>query len=202
MPHKLWAKRPLLGLLLGLPMCSLGLSNQGGGDNNVAINAAPLVARSTLGAGMPTVLATATIDGSELVFLDESLTVIKRVLVKGRDAKSPSRIGAIQTASTRNSFLVTLRDAPEMWEVRYDRTAPEIALGMVHDFQYREGDFVPGYLNPQRIALPSPALALTLCPSGDEVLTTHASGAAPDGVRVQLVRLDARRAEPQATCPP
>lgn len=85
---------------------------------------------------------------------------------------------------------------PELWEISYNPKAPEIALGLVHDFQYHEGSFVPGYLNPQRSTLPSPVTDFLLSESGNEVLTAHAEsdllhpGAS---ARMQVTHLDVRR---------
>lgn len=52
--------------------------------------------------------------------------------------------------ANRQSFVVTSGALGEVWEISYNPHTPEIATGKVHDFQYREGAFVPGYLHPQR----------------------------------------------------
>lgn len=92
------------------------------------------------------------------------------------DASGEPASGALPVAAiaTRTSFVVALTGVAEVWEVSYDPHAPEIGLGLVHDFQYREGHFVPGYLNPKRTVLACPAQAMAVSPSGDEVLTLHA----------------------------
>jgi hypothetical protein len=64
-----------------------------------------------------------------------------------------SRVSAVYDASPRQSFVAALKDVKEVWEVSYNPKAPEIPAGMIHDFRYREGAFIPGFLNPQRSQL-------------------------------------------------
>lgn len=194
-----WFARGVLPL--ALPMAGLCLAEGGVEPKDSTTQVSSLSAASLKSTAMPAVMAMASLDGTELVFSSDSLTVIKRLKVVGRSSKIPSRVGDIRTLSHRNSFLVVLRDAPEIWEVSFDPRAPEIPMGMVHDFRYGEGDFVPGYLNPRRIDLPSPALAITMCPSGHEVLTSHAERAASLGMQFRLVHLDVRRSTAESTCP-
>jgi hypothetical protein len=49
--------------------------------------------------------------------------------------------------------MVVLNDFGEVWELSYNPAAAEIPVGLIHDFQYREGAFVPGFLNPIRTEL-------------------------------------------------
>lgn len=65
----------------------------------------------------------------------------------GRAAQAPD--GAWLFAN-RESFVLYSAGLGEVWEISYNPSAPEIALGKIHDFQYREGAFAPGYLHPQR----------------------------------------------------
>ena len=114
------------------------------------------------------------------------------------DASGERASGALPvlTIAPRTSFVVALTGVAELWEVSYDPHAPEIGLGLVHDFQYREGHFVPGYLNPKRTVLACPALAMAVSPSGDEVLTLHACApkAMPHAAAMfQVTHLDVRK---------
>ena len=59
--------------------------------------------------------------------------------------------------SNRESFVVLISAINEVWELSYNPRTPDIPSGKIHDFQYREGAFIPGYLNPQRGRLTPPA---------------------------------------------
>lgn len=143
-------------------------------------------------------LAVATNTPGTLTILNESLHVLKTIPVIDKAGHITSGLLSIQTAESRDSFITLLADTPELWEVSYNPKAPEIGLGMVHDFQYREGHFVPGYLNPQRSALPSLAQDFVLLDSGHEVLTVHgqkSAMSASGSVRMYVMHLDVRKTE-------
>lgn len=57
----------------------------------------------------------------------------------------------------RESFVVLISGINEVWELSYNPRTPDIPSGKIHDFQYREGAFISGYLNPQRGRLTHPA---------------------------------------------
>jgi hypothetical protein len=65
-------------------------------------------------------------------------------------ATRSSRVSAVYDASPRKSFVAALKDVPEVWEISYDPNAETVAEGMVHDFQYKEGSFKPGFFYPRR----------------------------------------------------
>ena len=88
-----------------------------------------------------------------LVLLDGELNLLKSIPATDRDGKTSSRVSAVYDASPRQSFVAALKDVPELWEVSYSRAAEDIPVGKIHDFQYREGAFVPAYLNPRRTQL-------------------------------------------------
>lgn len=166
------------------------------------------VALSATGGGFPSVLAVATTEPNTLALLDENLQVLKVMNITDKTGQTSSPIAMLRTAPKRHSFVASLRDVPELWELSYNPKAPDIAMGMVHDFQYREGSFVPGYLNPQRIALPTPALDFYLTNEGHEVLTAHRDvDANPDTKRVavranlQVTDLDVRQKVAQFSLP-
>lgn len=123
-----------------------------------------------------------------LVVMDARLSVLKVLPLMDKNGKTASRVAAIHDAPTRKSFIVALRDVPEVWEVSYDPTAEDIAVGMVHDFQYKEGAFIPGYLNPRRTYLSEPLLGFSFSPNFSELIGTIGQ----TGKRV-LVNLDVRR---------
>jgi hypothetical protein len=133
-------------------------------------------------------IARATEQPGTLVLMDAQMKVLKVHTVKDKNGKIASRVAAVYDAPTRKSFVVALKDVPEVWEVSYDPTAEDIAVGMVHDFQYKEGAFIPGYLNPRRSYLPQPVAELVFTPDYSEFVATV--GATGKRVRVNL---DVRR---------
>ena len=72
-----------------------------------------------------------------LVLLDADLQLLK-VLDIG-DGTQTSRVSAVYDAAPRRSFVAALKDMPELWEISYDPNAEEIPVGLIHDFQFREG---------------------------------------------------------------
>ncbi len=88
-----------------------------------------------------------------LVILDADLNFKKLLPVKDKDGKVSSRVSAVYDASPRQSFVAALKDVKEVWEVSYNPKADDIPAGMIHDFKYKEGAFVPGFLNPVRTQL-------------------------------------------------
>jgi len=133
-------------------------------------------------------IARATEQPGTLVLMDAELNVLKVHTVMDKNGKNASRVAAVHDAAPRKSFVVALKDVPEVWEVSYDPTSEDIAVGMVHDFQYKEGAFIRGYLNPRRSYLPQPVAELVFTPDYSEFVATV--GATGKRVRVNL---DVRR---------
>ncbi len=67
----------------------------------------------------------------------EDLSVAKVIDVKSKKGK-PSRVSAVYQAPPRESFVLALKDVPEIWEVFYGANPPQSGLG--HDFRI-EGQF-------------------------------------------------------------
>ena len=88
-----------------------------------------------------------------LVLLDGDLNLLKSIEVTDRDGKQSSRVSAVYEATPRQSFVAALKDVPEVWEISYTRAVEDIPVGFIHDFKQREGEFIPGYLNPRRTHL-------------------------------------------------
>ncbi|MFN0315645.1 MAG: cytochrome D1 domain-containing protein [Burkholderiales bacterium] len=123
-----------------------------------------------------------------LVILDAGdLSVVALVPVLDKNGKS-SRVSAVYDAAPRKSFVVALKDIPELWEVSYDPRAEPVYEGLVHDYQFKEGIATPGQFHPRRTIL-------------DQVLDdfffdkscAFVIGAAREGGRGQVVNLDVRR---------
>jgi len=122
-----------------------------------------------------------------VVVLDEDLNLVKLLPAVARDGKS-SRVSAVYDAAPRRSFVVALKDVPELWEVSYDPKAPDLAAGLVHDFRSREGAFVPGFLNPRRTPLDETLDDFFFTPDYAQVI-----GASREAGKGQVVHLDVRR---------
>ncbi len=120
-----------------------------------------------------------------IVLLDAELKLLK--VIAATDGKQSSRVSAIYDAAPRKSFVAALKDIPQVWEISYDPKAVDIPVGLVHDYQYKEGAFIPGYLNPRRTEL-----ATVL----DDFFFTQdyrvLMGASREG-KGQVVNLDVRR---------
>ncbi|MBS1190072.1 MAG: Cytochrome d1, heme region [Rhodocyclaceae bacterium] len=123
-----------------------------------------------------------------LVILDADLKVAKILPVTDKDRTTTSRVSAVYDAGPRKSFVAALKDVKEVWEISYDPKAAEVPVGVIHDFKYREGAFIPGFLNPQRTALDDYLDDFFFTQGYDEVM-----GASREGGKGQVVNLDARR---------
>jgi DNA-binding beta-propeller fold protein YncE len=123
-----------------------------------------------------------------LVILDADLNLVKVLPVADKEGKRTSRVSAVYDAGPRRSFVAALKDVKELWEVSYDPKAPEIPAGVIHDFQYREGAFIPGFLNPRRTILDDYLDDFFFTPDYNEVM-----GASREGKQGQVVHLDVRR---------
>ena len=64
----------------------------------------------------------------------DDLSVAKVMEVKGRKG-TPSRVSAVYQAPDRNSFILALKDVPEIWEVATDPNAGPYHDGFVHSHE-------------------------------------------------------------------
>jgi mono/diheme cytochrome c family protein/WD40 repeat protein len=133
-------------------------------------------------------LAVANYLPQTLVLLDADLNLLKVHTVKDKDGKNGSRVSAVYDASPRQSFVAALKDVPEVWEISYNPKADDVPVGMIHDFQYKEGAFIPGFLNPRRTYLSEPLDDFFFNQSYDEVM-----GTSREAGKGQVVNLDARK---------
>lgn len=123
-----------------------------------------------------------------LVIFDADLKLQK--VIDGRNLKgdASSRLSAVYDAAPRKSFIVGLKDLPEIWEVSYDPAAQPFYEGYVHDYKMGEALPTPGFLNARRTVLDVPL---------DDFFFTqdyaNVVGASREG-RGQVVNLDVRRA--------
>ncbi len=127
-----------------------------------------------------------------LVILDADLNLKKILPVTDKDGKVTSRVSAVYDASPRQSFVAALKDVKEVWEVSYNPKAPEIPAGMIHDFRYREGKFIPGFLNPQRSFLDDYLDDFYFTQDYHEIMGASRNDA-KSAVSGQVVNLDVRK---------
>ncbi|MFO1154229.1 MAG: cytochrome D1 domain-containing protein [Rhodospirillales bacterium] len=95
-----------------------------------------------------------TLPPSVVILDSRELSPLKLLPAIDREGK-PSRVSAVYTAPPRNSFIVALKDAHEMWEISYaDRPAP-VAASLVHNYDpdMLEGAFDHGPFPIRRIVL-------------------------------------------------
>ncbi len=133
-------------------------------------------------------LAVGNVLPQTLVILDaRDLNPVKVLTVS--DAKGQrSRVSAVYDAAPRKSFVVALKDIPEVWEVSYDDNAAPIYEGLVHDYQLGEGIAMEGKLNARRTILEEPLDDFFFDQSYAWLI-----GASRNGGSGQVVNLDVRR---------
>ncbi len=118
------------------------------------------------------------------------LSVEKVFEVADRDGIA-SRVSAVYQAPTRDSFILALKDAPEIWEVATDPNAPPVFEGFVHT---REKGMIEGIPSSQglfalrRIRVSEPLDDFFFDPDYRNLI-----GAARDGARGVVVNLNVGR---------
>ncbi len=137
------------------------------------------------------VLAVAVSQPRMLVFFQAQGAELNRVPLRDSTGKIGGDVCALLVAPQRPAFIAAFAELPEIWELSLDPAAPDIGVGLVHDFQYREGHFLPGYLHPRRTALPQAPQAVALAPSGHELLLVLRD--AGPGPVVLATHLDVRK---------
>ncbi len=91
-----------------------------------------------------------------VVLFDADLKLIKSYPATTLDGKQSSRVSAVYDAAPRKSFVVALKDVPELWEISYDPKAAPIFNGYVHDYRMSEAIAEPGMLGVRRTPLEAP----------------------------------------------
>ena len=130
-----------------------------------------------------------------LALFDGDLNLKRTYEAATLDGKASSRVSAVYDASPRQSFVVALKDIPELWEISYNPKAEPIFDGYVHDYQMGEGIAKPGFLGVRRTPLEQSLDDFFFDQTYRHVLgaTRGAEGGRADGASAQVVNLDARR---------
>ena len=130
-----------------------------------------------------------------LALFDADLNLKQTYAAATLDGKASSRVSAVYDAEPRQSFVVALKDIPELWEISYNPKAGPIFDGYVHDYKMGEAIAKPGFLGVRRTPLDEPLDDFFFDQSYRNVLGAT-RGDAPGkggGASAQVVNLDARR---------
>jgi mono/diheme cytochrome c family protein/DNA-binding beta-propeller fold protein YncE len=123
-----------------------------------------------------------------LVALDaRDLSLVRLIPAVDRRGKS-SRVSAVYDAAPRKSFVVALKDIPEVWELTYDPKAAPVYEGYVHDYRTNEGVAETGPFPIRRIVLDDVLDDFFFDPKYD-----HLIGASREAGKGQVVNLNVRR---------
>ncbi|MBS0291350.1 MAG: c-type cytochrome [Proteobacteria bacterium] len=129
-----------------------------------------------------------------LALFDADLYLVKTYEAATLDGKASSRVSAVYDATPRNSFVVALKDIPEIWEISYDKKAAPIYDGLVHDYKMGEAIAKPGYLGVRRTPLSEPLDDFFFDQSYRHVLgATRPKAGKSEAASAQVVNLDVRR---------
>ena len=131
-------------------------------------------------------------------YLPRTLTIlstadlsVERVFdVKAKDG-TPSRVSAVYQAPTRKSFILALKDVPEIWEIATDPDAEAVYEGYIHSFRKGQVEAVPsseGLFARRRIEVAEPIDDFFFTPDYRNLI-----GAARDGTRGVVVNLNVGR---------
>ena len=127
-----------------------------------------------------------------LALFDADLNLVRTYAATTLDGKASSRVSAVYDAAPRKSFVVALKDIPQLWEISYDPQAEPIFDGLVHDYKMGEGVAKPGLFGVRRTPLDEPLDDFFF-----DASYRHALGATrprTDGkASAQVVNLDIRR---------
>jgi len=127
-----------------------------------------------------------------LALFDADLNLVRTYAATTLDGKASSRVSAVYDAAPRNSFVVALKDIPELWEISYDPKAEPIFDGLVHDYKLGEGVAKAGTFGVRRTRLDEPLDDFFFDQSYRHVL--GATRPKADGLpSAQVVNLDIRR---------
>ncbi len=91
-----------------------------------------------------------------VVLFDANLQLQRSYPAQTLDGSRSSRVSAVYDAAPRQSFVVAMKDIPELWEISYDPQAEPIRDGLVHDYRMNEAIAKPGYLGVRRTVLEEP----------------------------------------------
>jgi cytochrome c553/WD40 repeat protein len=128
-----------------------------------------------------------------LALFDADLKLKQTYAAATLDGKASSRVSAVYDAEPRQSFVVALKDIPELWEISYNPKAEPIHDGYVHDYKMGESIAKPGFLGVRRTPLDEPLDDFFFDQSYRNVLGATRPKTDNGAATAQVVNLDARR---------
>ena len=137
------------------------------------------------------VIAVANYLPHSLVLLDAvTLAPLDVKIVADAFHKRTSRVSAVYQAAPRQSFVLALKDLPEIWEISYRPDPPPSFAGLVHSYERGmvEGLAENGPFPVRRVPLKAPLDDFFFTPSYDNLI-----GSSRDGGKGVVVNLDVRR---------
>jgi mono/diheme cytochrome c family protein len=136
------------------------------------------------------ILAVANYLPHTLVLLDaEDLAPLEVIPAEDARHKTSSRVGAVYQAAPRESFVVALKDIPEIWEVFYGPDAPQVT-GLAHS---HETGMVEAVARRERFPIRRIELGQPLDDFFFGPDYRYLIGSARDGDKAVVVHLDVRR---------
>lgn len=123
-----------------------------------------------------------------LVILNAGDLSLNRIIPVTDAQGRSSRVSAVYDARPRNSFIVALKDLPQIWEIPYSNDAEPIYPGLVHDYRYKEAIPLKGPFPISRIRLDDYLDDFFFDDSYQNII-----GAARSGRNGQVVSLIAKR---------
>lgn len=128
----------------------------------------------------------------DLVLLDADQQPQRHYALTSLDGRRVGRVSVLRDAPTRRSFVLSLPNLHELWEISYDPAAAPIYDGLVHDYAMGEALARPGYLGVRRTPLSFGVEDFFVARSG-RYLVARTAPQAGAGVQVHLINLDVRR---------
>lgn len=98
-----------------------------------------------------------------------------------------ARVSALLDVAARRRVTVAFGDRDELWEIAYDRDAPPVLQGYVHDYRSGEAVPLPGRLTPRVFRVAGPSAALFAGAAAPEIGRLDGDGG------FGIVNLDVRR---------
>jgi WD40 repeat protein len=137
------------------------------------------------------VLAVANYLPHSLAILDAGdLRPLRVIDAKDFRGRVSSRVSAVYQAPKRNSFVVALKDVPEVWELSYAENPPAQYGAFVHSYEKGMVEGIPAAAEPfpiRRSELKEPLDDFFFTPNYDYLL-----GSSREGGRAVVVNLDVR----------
>ncbi len=132
-------------------------------------------------------LAVANYLPNTLTILSTNELRVARIFDIADSTGTPSRVSAVYKAPTRDSFILALKDVPEIWEIATNPNAPTVFEGFVHSHEKEMVEALAssqGLFARRRIILSEPIDDFFFDPQYRNLV-----GAARDGARAVVVNL-------------